>query len=135
MGDSLYKLKRYQEALAAYEQALQLGNSFEQKEAYKGKGNVLQALAEQAFEKAGYEDPFLPDYPVGDDESLNSPWVPSVDRYRCLGKFQGLLGKQSFCENTMIFLRIPQIGIMPNSDLQNAQIVQFLDNLGKIKQD
>jgi tetratricopeptide (TPR) repeat protein len=70
MGDSLFKLKRYQEALAAYEQALQLGNSFEQKEAYKGKGNVLQALAEQAFEKAGYEDPFLPDYPVEDDDDI-----------------------------------------------------------------
>ena len=61
-GNALYYLNRYQEALAAYEQAIQLG-SFRQVEAFKGKGNVLQSLAQEAFKKAGVDSPFLPDLP------------------------------------------------------------------------
>lgn len=69
-GKVLHCLGQYQEALAAYEQAIQLGyylGNSEQAEAYRGKGNVLQSLAQNAFRKADElepdRDPFLPDYP------------------------------------------------------------------------
>ncbi len=42
MGDVLYEQKRYEEALAAYEKALQLDKN--DADAYIGKGNVLKHL-------------------------------------------------------------------------------------------
>jgi tetratricopeptide (TPR) repeat protein len=69
-GKVLHCLEHYQEALAAYEQAIQLGRYLANSvraEAYRGKGNVLQSLAQNAFKKADElepdRDPFLPDYP------------------------------------------------------------------------
>ncbi len=81
-GNALSQLNQYQESLAAYELAIQFSSSsFEEKEAYRGKGNVLQFFAQEAFKKAGVPgtgdpllpkavvlasesgDPFLPDYP------------------------------------------------------------------------
>ena len=54
-GNTLFGLKRYEEALAAFEQAIRLDPNFAL--AYKGKGDTLRELkryeeAEQAFEKA-----------------------------------------------------------------------------------
>lgn len=62
-GKTLYYLNRYQEALIAYERVIQLGKNYQQTDAYKGKGEVLQSLAQEAFTKADVQDPFLPDYP------------------------------------------------------------------------
>jgi superkiller protein 3 len=69
-GKVLHCLEHYQEALAAYEQAIQLGRYLANSvraEAYRGKGNVLQSLSQNAFKKADElepdRDPFLPDYP------------------------------------------------------------------------
>jgi serine/threonine protein kinase len=54
-GRTFYKLQKYKEGLAAYEQAIRLDPNFAA--AYNGKGNVLTNLgksreAEQAYEKA-----------------------------------------------------------------------------------
>lgn len=78
-GNTLYQLKQYQEALAAYEQAIQVSSlSYEISEAYKGKGNVLQSLAEEAFKKAGGPnsgDPFLPEAVIKASEP-GDPFLP-----------------------------------------------------------
>lgn len=76
-GNVLYESKLYQEALAAYEDAIKGGqclSNTERAEAYRGKANVLQYFAQQAFKTADELDPdktanrlelepFLPDYP------------------------------------------------------------------------
>ena len=79
-GDSHYQLKQYQEALTAYEMAIQLSSShFEKSVAYKGKGNVLQALAEEAFNRARMQeagDPFLPKAVVVKASDPDDPFLP-----------------------------------------------------------
>lgn len=79
IGNTLYHLNCHQEALAAYERAIQLCSSnFEQLEAYRGKGTVLQSLAQEAFNKAGGPDsgdPFLPKAVVKASEP-SDPFLP-----------------------------------------------------------
>ncbi len=79
-GDSHYQLKQYQEALTAYEMAIQLSSShFEKSVAYQGKGNVLQSLAEEAFNRARMQDagdPFLPKAVVVKASDSGDPFLP-----------------------------------------------------------
>ncbi len=61
-GKILLKMKHYQDALVAFEKAIQWGGKLSS-EVYKGKGEALQILSQEAFKKAKEEedvfDPFL----------------------------------------------------------------------------
>jgi tetratricopeptide (TPR) repeat protein len=91
-GDALYKLGRYEEALAAYEKAISLG--LETTLIYTSKGNVLYQLgrfqeAIDAFDHAIRLTPIDSDNPLFFDSEL-------VDAYNGKGNVLQTLAKEAF---------------------------------------
>jgi serine/threonine protein kinase len=89
-GDALETLERYEEALAAYEQAIQLppnevrgsqGRLFTLKRCSKGKGDVLSALGRSEEARAAYEQFIQLDPKDGDGSKGKGDVFSALGRY------------------------------------------------------